>query len=199
MCSFMPAVNTVVAGMMAVMAVAPASINDYVEASKPVTQTVTASPSPAAKAKPSVSYKTVIVDPDTGRETPYEESKTFADEEEVDGDTSGDEGSSEAETANDDAPQYTPGNIPGVSLEEERAFDRIAQCESGGDWSINTGNGYYGGIQFAQPSWEAAGGTQYAPRADLATREQQIAAGKKLKEMQGWGAWPVCSRQAGLR
>lgn len=76
-------------------------------------------------------------------------------------------------------------------------FDQIAQCESGGNWSINTGNGYYGGIQFAESSWQAAGGTQYAPRADLASREDQIRVGYNLQKMQGWGAWPACSAKYG--
>ncbi|NEC65604.1 transglycosylase family protein [Streptomyces sp. SID9727] len=68
-------------------------------------------------------------------------------------------------------------------------WDAVAQCESGGNWSINTGNGYYGGLQFSQSSWAAAGGTQYAPRADLATKAQQIATAEKLLDMQGPGAW----------
>lgn len=69
-------------------------------------------------------------------------------------------------------------------------WDAIAAGESGGNWSINTGNGYYGGLQFLQSSWEAAGGLAYAPRADLATKEQQIAAAERLFAMQGPGAWP---------
>ncbi|MEV0266370.1 transglycosylase family protein [Streptomyces sp. NPDC050617] len=68
-------------------------------------------------------------------------------------------------------------------------WDKVAQCESGGNWSINTGNGYYGGLQFNQSSWAAAGGTQYAPRADQATKGQQIATAEKLLAMQGPGAW----------
>ncbi|WP_329121697.1 transglycosylase family protein [Streptomyces sp. NBC_01465] len=68
-------------------------------------------------------------------------------------------------------------------------WDAVAQCESGGDWSINTGNGYYGGLQFSQSSWAAAGGTQYAERADLATKDQQIATAEKLLALQGPGAW----------
>ncbi|MEV0374930.1 transglycosylase family protein [Streptomyces sp. NPDC050636] len=68
-------------------------------------------------------------------------------------------------------------------------WDKVAQCESGGNWSINTGNGYYGGLQFSNSSWAAAGGTQYAPRADLATKSQQIAAAEKLLAIQGPGAW----------
>jgi hypothetical protein len=67
-------------------------------------------------------------------------------------------------------------------------WDCIADCESGGDWSINTGNGYYGGLQFAQATWEGAGGLAYAPRADLATREQQIAVASTLD----LGNWPHC-------
>ncbi|MFI5768490.1 transglycosylase family protein [Streptomyces sp. NPDC051658] len=68
-------------------------------------------------------------------------------------------------------------------------WDAVAQCESGGNWSINTGNGYYGGLQFSQSSWAAAGGTQYAARADLATKAQQIATAERLLDMQGPGAW----------
>lgn len=77
-------------------------------------------------------------------------------------------------------------------------WDKVAQCESTGNWSINTGNGYYGGLQFSQSSWEAAGGTQYASRADLASKDQQIATAEKLLSMQGPGAWPHCSQVAGL-
>ncbi|MGW1840215.1 transglycosylase family protein [Streptomyces sp. BBFR2] len=68
-------------------------------------------------------------------------------------------------------------------------WDAVAQCESGGNWSINTGNGYYGGLQFSASSWAAAGGTQFAPRADLATKAQQIQAAEKLLAIQGPGAW----------
>jgi hypothetical protein len=64
----------------------------------------------------------------------------------------------------------------------------IAECESGGNWSINTGNGYYGGLQFAQSTWEASGGLAYAPRADLATASEQIAVASRLS----LSAWPVC-------
>jgi LysM repeat protein len=76
-------------------------------------------------------------------------------------------------------PNYASGNT---------AWDRIAACESGGNWSINTGNGYYGGLQFTQQTWAGAGGLKYAPRADLATREQQIAIASTLSI----GNWPVC-------
>ncbi|MER6733300.1 transglycosylase family protein [Streptomyces puniciscabiei] len=77
-------------------------------------------------------------------------------------------------------------------------WNKVAACESSGNWSINTGNGYYGGLQFTQSTWEAYGGTRYAPRADLATREQQIAVAGRVLDGQGPGAWPVCSVRAGL-
>lgn len=76
-------------------------------------------------------------------------------------------------------------------------WDRIAQCESGGNWHINTGNGYYGGLQFAAGTWRAYGGTAYASTADQATKSQQIAVATKVQRAQGWGAWPTCSARAG--
>ncbi|WP_168582321.1 transglycosylase family protein [Gephyromycinifex aptenodytis] len=77
-------------------------------------------------------------------------------------------------------------------------WDRVAACESGGNWGIATGNGYYGGLQFSASSWRAAGGTRYASLPHRASRAQQIAAAQNLLRMQGPGAWPVCSRKAGL-
>jgi cell wall-associated NlpC family hydrolase len=77
-------------------------------------------------------------------------------------------------------------------------WDAVAQCESTGNWSINTGNGYYGGLQFDQSTWDAYGGQQYASRADLATKDQQIATAEKVLASQGPSAWPVCGPQAGL-
>ncbi|GGN43278.1 LysM peptidoglycan-binding domain-containing protein [Streptomyces fuscichromogenes] len=76
-------------------------------------------------------------------------------------------------------------------------WDRIAQCESGGNWHINTGNGYYGGLQFSASTWRAYGGTAYASTADQASREAQIAVATKVQHAQGWNAWPVCSARAG--
>ncbi|CAM2783535.1 resuscitation-promoting factor [Prescottella defluvii] len=78
-------------------------------------------------------------------------------------------------------------------------WDALAQCEATGNWSINNGNGYYGGLQFSQSTWAAHGGTQYAPTADRATREQQIAVAEKVQASQGWGAWPSCTSKLGLR
>jgi len=77
-------------------------------------------------------------------------------------------------------------------------WNKVAACESSGNWGINTGNGYYGGLQFSQSTWEAYGGQVYARRADLATRDQQIAIAEKVLDGQGPGAWPVCSARAGL-
>jgi len=77
-------------------------------------------------------------------------------------------------------------------------WNKVAACESTNDWNINTGNGYYGGLQFSQSTWEAYGGTAYAGRADLATKDQQIAVAEKVLKGQGPGAWPVCSVRAGL-
>ena len=76
-------------------------------------------------------------------------------------------------------------------------WDALASCESTGNWAINTGNGFYGGVQFNQNTWEDNGGLRYAPRPDLATREEQIAIAVVTRERQGWGAWPVCG--VGLR
>lgn len=77
-------------------------------------------------------------------------------------------------------------------------WDAVAQCESGGDWSINTGNGYYGGLQFSDSTWDSYGGEAYAATADNATRAQQIEIAEKVLAGQGWGAWPTCSQQAGV-
>lgn len=81
----------------------------------------------------------------------------------------------------------------------DSTWDRLAQCESSGNWAINTGNGYYGGVQFAQSTWVAFGGLRFAARADLATREQQIVVAEATLAGQGWGAWPACSAKLGLR
>ena len=80
------------------------------------------------------------------------------------------------------------GAAPAAAATDE-TWDRLAVCESSGDWSINTGNGYYGGVQFSQPSWEWVGGLDYARRADLATREQQIAVAEVLRARAGLGQW----------
>jgi resuscitation-promoting factor RpfB len=77
-------------------------------------------------------------------------------------------------------------------------WDQLAECESGGNWSTDTGNGYYGGLQFSDSTWDAYGGEQYAATADEASREEQIAIGKKVQNAQGWDAWPSCAAELGL-
>jgi nucleoid-associated protein YgaU len=76
-------------------------------------------------------------------------------------------------------------------------WDAIAQCESGNNWSISTGNGFYGGLQFTQGTWNAYGGGKYASTANQASRSQQIAVAEKVLQGQGIGAWPVCGKRAG--
>ena len=91
-----------------------------------------------------------------------------------------------------------PGTeVPPVS--NGATWDALAACEAGGNWAINTGNGFYGGVQFDQNTWERSGGLRYAERADLATREEQIAIATLTQQRQGWGAWPVCSGRIGAR
>jgi hypothetical protein len=78
-------------------------------------------------------------------------------------------------------------------------WKRLAQCESGGRWHINTHNGYYGGLQFSHSTWRAYGGGRYAYNAHRASRTQQIRIAEKVRRAQGWRAWPVCSHKVGLR
>lgn len=78
-------------------------------------------------------------------------------------------------------------------------WDKVAECESSGNWHINTGNGYYGGLQFSASTWAAYGGKTYASRADLASRAQQITVAERVLAGQGPGAWPVCGARAGLQ
>ncbi|MDQ0684302.1 nucleoid-associated protein YgaU [Streptomyces achromogenes] len=89
------------------------------------------------------------------------------------------------------APLMAAGNASAATASE---WDTVAQCESGGNWSINTGNGYYGGLQFSSSTWAAYGGTQYASQANQASKAQQIAIGEKVLAGQGKGAWPVCGK-----
>ncbi|WP_237248866.1 transglycosylase family protein, partial [Spelaeicoccus albus] len=86
-------------------------------------------------------------------------------------------------------------STPSAPAPSGSAWDKIAQCESGGNWHINTGNGYYGGLQFSLRTWHAFGGQG---RPDQNSRAQQIAIGKKVQASQGWGAWPSCAARAGL-
>jgi hypothetical protein len=78
-------------------------------------------------------------------------------------------------------------------------WDDLAECEAGGNWSINTGNGYSGGLQFLGSTWVAYGGRQFAERAYQATREEQIIVAERIRADVGFRAWPACSRELGLR
>ncbi|MEU5810900.1 transglycosylase family protein [Streptomyces sp. NPDC047718] len=89
------------------------------------------------------------------------------------------------------APLMAAGTASAATSSE---WDRVAQCESGGNWSINTGNGYYGGLQFSASTWAGYGGKAYAPQANQASKAQQIAIAEKVLKGQGKGAWPVCGK-----
>jgi len=111
------------------------------------------------------------------------------------GSSSSGAGSSAPAESEAPAPAPEPAAAP-ASSGGGGVWDDLAQCESGGNWSINTGNGYYGGLQFSQGSWNAAGGSGSPANA---SREEQIRVAENLQAMQGWGAWPSCSSQLGLR
>jgi LysM repeat protein len=87
------------------------------------------------------------------------------------------------------------GVLSGPASAAEHDWSGVAHCESGGNWQINTGNGYSGGLQFSASTWSAYGGTGYAPRADLASAAQQIAVAEKVLAGQGVGAWPTCGHR----
>ena len=91
----------------------------------------------------------------------------------------------------------TPLLFAGPAQADSVNWDAIAQCESGGNWKINTGNGYYGGLQFSRGTWLAYGGGQYAPTANQASRSQQIAVAERTLSGQGIGAWPTCGKRGG--
>ncbi|MET9535667.1 transglycosylase family protein [Streptomyces sp. NPDC006649] len=96
------------------------------------------------------------------------------------------------------APAGVPGSEPLACTGDQRPWGCIAECESGGHWDADTGNSFYGGLQILQSTWVENGGLAYAPRADLATREQQITVAERILATQGWQAWPVCSKRYGF-
>jgi hypothetical protein len=81
-----------------------------------------------------------------------------------------------------------------ASAATDGEWDQVASCESGGNWAINTGNGYHGGLQFSQGTWSGHGGGEYAPSAQMASKDAQIAVAERVLASQGRGAWPVCGR-----
>jgi LysM repeat protein len=111
-------------------------------------------------------------------------------------------------TVQPEAATVTPATTPTLTSSDQAAspaatppvasgsiWDDLAQCESGGNWSIDTGNGFYGGLQFTLSSWQAVGGSGYPNQA---SRSEQIMRAEMLQTQQGWGAWPVCSAKLGL-
>ncbi len=88
-----------------------------------------------------------------------------------------------------------PQQIAAPAAAGGSVWDRLAQCESGGNWAINTGNGYYGGLQFSVSSWQAVGGSGLPSDA---SRDEQIMRGQMLQARQGWGAWPACTAKLGI-
>ena len=110
----------------------------------------------------------------------------------------GNVGLAEIEVYGTPAPPGTTAGGGGTPTETD-VWDALALCESGGNWSINTGNGFYGGLQFSSSTWLAYGGGAYAPRADLASKQEQILVATRLRDATGgYGAWPECSRRLGL-
>jgi uncharacterized protein YabE (DUF348 family) len=99
---------------------------------------------------------------------------------------------SDSESKSEPKKTSTPGSV-------SASWAALAKCESGGNWSINTGNGYYGGLQFSASSWLGAGGGKYAPLPHLASPSEQVATAEKLRANGGWGHWPHCSSKLGLR
>lgn len=161
---------------------------------EPVTEVITKgtkpAPEPEPEAAPAPEKKT---EKKTEEKTPAPEKK----EEKKAASSEKRESSASANRSSERKSSNTGKSAPAAA--SGSVWDRLAQCESGGNWSINTGNGYYGGIQFNNQTWAAYGGTSYAPRADLASREAQIAVAKKVQANQGWGAWPSCTSQLGIR
>ncbi|KPC65048.1 transglycosylase, partial [Streptomyces sp. NRRL WC-3753] len=94
------------------------------------------------------------------------------------------------------APLVATGSASAATASE---WDAVAQCESGGNWSINTGNGFYGGLQFTSSTWRAFGGGQYAARADQASRSQQIVVAERILDAEGTAAWATCAPAIGLK
>jgi hypothetical protein len=96
------------------------------------------------------------------------------------------------------APSAPAAPAPVASYDGGTVWDQLAQCESGGNWAINTGNGYYGGLQFSYGTWLGYGGGEFAEYAHLATREQQIIVAERLHAARGFAPWPACSAKLGL-
>jgi uncharacterized protein YabE (DUF348 family) len=149
---------------------------------EPVTEVVAKGTKPAPEPEPEVEEETTS---SSSQKTEKRESDTKSNRSSERSSTE----SSDSGNTGASAPAAASGGV----------WDRLAQCESGGNWSINTGNGFSGGLQFTKSTWLAFGGGKYAPVAHQATREQQIDIAKKVQAGQGWGAWPACTSKLGIR
>jgi hypothetical protein len=94
-------------------------------------------------------------------------------------------------------PSAPPASAP-TTYSGDSVWDDLAQCESGGNWSINTGNGYYGGLQFSYGTWHDYGGGEFADYPHQATREEQIVVAERLRDARGYAPWPACRAKLGL-
>ena len=154
--------------------------------SEPVTEVVAKGTKPAPEPEPEAEQESAPAQEKTEQRASDTKSNRSSERESTE---STEEKSSESGNTGASAPAAASGGV----------WDRLAQCESGGNWSINTGNGFSGGLQFTKSTWLAFGGGKYAPVAHQATREQQIDIAKKVQAGQGWGAWPACTSKLGIR
>jgi hypothetical protein len=88
--------------------------------------------------------------------------------------------------------------LPAVYADGDTVWDELAECESSGNWAINTGNGYYGGLQFSYATWQGYGGGEFAEYPHQATREEQIVVAERLRDARGYQPWPACRVELGL-
>jgi Transglycosylase-like domain len=95
-------------------------------------------------------------------------------------------------------PSTAPTRRPAATYSGDSVWDDLAKCESGGNWSINTGNGYYGGLQFSYSTWHGYGGGEFAEYPHEATREEQIIVAERLRAARGYQPWPACRSKLGL-
>jgi Transglycosylase-like domain len=95
-------------------------------------------------------------------------------------------------------PPPTPAAPSAATYSGDSVWDDLARCESGGNWAINTGNGYYGGLQFSLGTWNGYGGAEFAEYPHQATREQQIVVAERLRAARGYAPWPACRAKLGL-
>lgn len=96
------------------------------------------------------------------------------------------------------APVAAPAQVPAAYSDGDTVWDSLAKCESSGNWATNTGNGYYGGLQFSYATWHGYGGGAYADYPHQATREEQIAVAERLRDARGYQPWPACRAELGL-